>query len=955
MARGVYVGADDFEQRGLPEGYTQIEYVGASGSQHIDTGVLGESGLVVKGCISPGKVGASIPIGCYNPSRCYMFSLTDTNAVRYGYIDWVTCDKVLSVDEWYEFEIDFSAGAQKLKINGEVVASSSKTGTIANTHTIYLFAYNDGGSAGDFFNGRFKYLQFYKNGELIRDYVACKTGSGEVGFYDFVTGDLFGNDGYGALIGGLESRDSIARNVKKMYLSPAEKKAVLPEGYTKLDYIQSNGAQYIDTLCKWTSEKTKVEIGFEYTGTPNAVSLFGSEVSGAQYSGVPWGDSANSFQIFIGTSKSLLQTSVLMDAHYDLALSTDSGVVSINLNGVEQSSAYSGSVQNGTNIMIFANNVSGAASQKSSLKLKYCRMYQDDALILNFIPVLDGDGVACLYDFASNACFYNAGEGSFFYTEKRQLPEGYVQLYYIQSDGAQYVNTEIAPNNNTRVVMDFQYTEATGYNFAFGTRTSSGAADRFAMMLYSVGNTLRSDYGSDVIYFDAAVNGLFRHIVDKNKSVCVIDGVSVTNAKASFSCPYPIYLFALNNGGTAADYARVRVYSCKIYDNDVLVRDYVPCVDEAGKVGLYDAAEGKFYANAGSGSFTAVQTITGVARRVRKGFIGIGKIARPFWGEDALPTYYGAITSLSGAKSNMASERNDEYAVFAGGQSAGATSNVATVDVYNRSLVRSSATNLSVARNDAAAAMVGGTILFAGGYTNSKIGTSVVNAYDSALVMSVVTPLSGSRYSLAGARGDGHAIFAGGYETSYVDVVEAYNATMTKLMLERLPSAAYGTNGGSIDGNAVFWSGGAVVAYNKSLVQRVLEPFGFGGANARSAVAHDHLIFAAGREDMDGGKSAVAYDRSLVKKVVSDLSAKRYQCGASDLKHCAMFCGVDTSTGDLTADVYTPTLTRSLVSAEGALGVFSLGAETVGDYLLLAGGSAGGTNTVKYVHAFTIL
>lgn len=46
-----------------------------------------------------------------------------------------------------------------------------------------------------------------------------------------------------------------------------------------------------------------------------------------------------------------------------------------------------------------------------------------------------------------------------------------------------------------------------------------------------------------------------------------------------------------------------KLYSCKIYKDDVLVRDMIPAKDEVGNAGLYDKVEGKFYYNVGTGSF----------------------------------------------------------------------------------------------------------------------------------------------------------------------------------------------------------------------------------------------------------------------------------------------------------------------------------------------------------------
>ena len=47
----------------------------------------------------------------------------------------------------------------------------------------------------------------------------------------------------------------------------------------------------------------------------------------------------------------------------------------------------------------------------------------------------------------------------------------------------------------------------------------------------------------------------------------------------------------------------MNLYTCKIYDNDKIVRNYIPCVNPSGKAGLFDLVESKFYENKGSGEF----------------------------------------------------------------------------------------------------------------------------------------------------------------------------------------------------------------------------------------------------------------------------------------------------------------------------------------------------------------
>ena len=47
------------------------------------------------------------------------------------------------------------------------------------------------------------------------------------------------------------------------------------------------------------------------------------------------------------------------------------------------------------------------------------------------------------------------------------------------------------------------------------------------------------------------------------------------------------------------------LYYCQIYNGNTIVRNYIPCINPDGEIGLYDLANSKFYTNAGTGVFTA--------------------------------------------------------------------------------------------------------------------------------------------------------------------------------------------------------------------------------------------------------------------------------------------------------------------------------------------------------------
>jgi hypothetical protein len=68
----------------------------------------------------------------------------------------------------------------------------------------------------------------------------------------------------------------------------------------------------------------------------------------------------------------------------------------------------------------------------------------------------------------------------------------------------------------------------------------------------------------------------------------------------------PLFIFALNNGGSANYFGSGKLYNMRIYSAaGVLLRDFKPCYRKSDNViGLYDLKNNVFYTNAGTGTFT---------------------------------------------------------------------------------------------------------------------------------------------------------------------------------------------------------------------------------------------------------------------------------------------------------------------------------------------------------------
>ena len=185
------------------------------------------------------------------------------------------------------------------------------------------------------------------------------------------------------------------------------------------------------------------------------------------------------------------------------------------------------------------------------------------------------------------------------------MSDGVTYVEYLESSGTQYIDTGFIGNQDTRVVVDFELFGGAN-KVLYGARVSS-SSDGINFFKRSAGYFC-SQY-NDTLLNTTAAHDTNRHTVDANKNVTYLDGVAeATFTAGTFTVPGSLYLFALNDNGEVDNYCSAKIYSCQIYDNGVLVRDYWPCYDPEGVACLYDKVTKTYYYNAGTGSFTAPST-----------------------------------------------------------------------------------------------------------------------------------------------------------------------------------------------------------------------------------------------------------------------------------------------------------------------------------------------------------
>lgn len=188
------------------------------------------------------------------------------------------------------------------------------------------------------------------------------------------------------------------------------------------------------------------------------------------------------------------------------------------------------------------------------------------------------------------------------------LDSAYKELEYIESSGTQYIDTLIKINGGLRVKTNLILPSSSVDGHIFGGRNGSGK-DAFGVYVHLT--TIRNDYNASISGTTASpVNSTF--YIDKNKGNLYINDIithtQYTNTieNAEFSGNYNLFIFCRNHNGEPQAFTTYILYNFKIYNNDVLVRNFIPVKRKSdNEVGLYDKVSKTFFTNQGTGTFIA--------------------------------------------------------------------------------------------------------------------------------------------------------------------------------------------------------------------------------------------------------------------------------------------------------------------------------------------------------------
>ena len=330
-------------------------------------------------------------------------------------------------NKWFHLAGVVTTTGCKLYINGQLKHSNTATKTNPTVWGDLPFRVGTRLNGQNWFNGKVAEVRVYLS-ELSADDILdlyqtkayiLKNNSLHAGqFIETATTD-FGLPTKNYVVNANEYRE----NSSEVGLYNGDTTTVVPEGYTLLEYIQSNGSQYINTDYYWHSEVSRVYAHFKVTTQSTYRSLWGNEeyVNGSTstryFGGIPHGGSNGSYSYYVGSGS---PASISIPENTEVTIETNTTAdkkITIKKNGtvVTNAVSYSGTIQtyntattvtdNTGKIFIFANHNSGTNGNTSTgtqvvagMALYEFKMWDNNILVRDFIPVKNPNNIPGLYD-----------------------------------------------------------------------------------------------------------------------------------------------------------------------------------------------------------------------------------------------------------------------------------------------------------------------------------------------------------------------------------------------------------------------------------------------------------------------------------------------------------------------------------------------------------------------------
>jgi len=612
----------DCESRNLPEGYQELEYIeGLDNTQYIDTGIVPTTNMKIyaKFSLASGTLTNWSPFGSRKTAGgddgLIFFGGSAANTT--ASINWL--DTVASTNRWkpaiisalgdvYEYYLENSLA--EVKVNGTSLGTHQFTPDATCDQPIYVNGMNNAGTPLGQTSMTLRQYRFTIAG--VCDMIpARRLADGVLGMYDTIRKRFFTNAGTGSFIAGAP--------------------LTLPEGYTRIEYIQGqSNAQYIDSgivpnydmnlYCKFQiidgADVNYQAFGVrDVSGGGNGVLGFVNTNTDMAY--MDW---------FTPGSRYSLSNPVEVNDVFEYFVSNKT------VNIVRNGTLIGTNTFTGTQTVtrpLFINGMNNIGTPMAENGINRIFRFTIDG-VCDMIPAIrKSDNAVGMYDIIRNQFFASATATSFtagsVVAPTPTAPQdiwcnnGAIKavrpVEYLESTGTQYIDTGYHPNNKTKVDIKVKLLGSASSNYGEFLNTNDSDYS-FGLLQFPMYNEkeIRYNYYIYKNYQQGQPNSYIScvaasSLVDKIVRIVANNQIFVYDEDGNVLCSNSV---AQTPSWTLTDTSKIfktgknnRIYYIKFYEDDVLVRDFIPALDANNIPCMFDKVESKCYYNAGTGQFIA--------------------------------------------------------------------------------------------------------------------------------------------------------------------------------------------------------------------------------------------------------------------------------------------------------------------------------------------------------------
>ena len=187
----------------LPDEYQEVEYIESTGTQYIDTGVIGKNGIRILAKMGWATLSNSLFGSRKNISNTRFYVTYYASKIDFGYGSDITSDIYPQARQLYEIDFDTRNRTKRFGVDGVYKTTNSDMDTECN---IFIFGANRPYTTNQLSESIFKSMVITDaNNEIIRNFIPCyRKSDDEIGMYDTVSKTFFTNAGTGTFLKGAD-------------------------------------------------------------------------------------------------------------------------------------------------------------------------------------------------------------------------------------------------------------------------------------------------------------------------------------------------------------------------------------------------------------------------------------------------------------------------------------------------------------------------------------------------------------------------------------------------------------------------------------------------------------------------------------------------------------------------------------------------------------------------------